>query len=397
MECKATSGPVNDGDGSGFANKRKTSKVAFGSICHFGCVAGYYIADRQERTWSRSCTDGAFNGKEITCAPCLAGTFKTSSDPAAGPDNRTCDKCPANTDTGSSTGASSCRAAAGYFGSGSNIDVCAANTYKATANNPKACDDCPTNSGTGGESGIKAENGCLADAGFTGSGSNVEVCAANTYKATAASAKACNDCPTNSGGESGVKAERECLADAGYFGRGRSVAACPTDTFKTAPGATGCTGCPAKSNTGGATGSTVASACVAAEEVVTPSAGATNSAAATSDGNTSDSTVVIITVMVVLMCCAIFVVAIVYNNEDKNKDQVAPTSQADRETLKNAFDLFDTDNTGELNKEEFRLAMSAGDEDSAFSNADFEKLFARVDSDGSGVISFDEYYRWSVE
>jgi hypothetical protein len=283
---------------------------------------------------------------------------------------------------------------------GSNVDVCAANTYKATAGHSKACDNCPTNTGTGAVTGSIAESECLADAGFTGSveKGQFEACAANTYKATATSAKACDDCPTNSGtgGESGIKAENGCLADAGFTGSGSSVAACPIDTFKTAPGATGCTGCPAKSNTGGATGSTVASACVAAEEVVTPSAGATNSAAATSDGNTSDSTVVIITVMVVLMCCAVFVVAIVYN-EDKKEDQVAPTSQIDRETLKNAFDLFDTDNTGELNKEEFRLAMSAGDEDSAFSNADFEKLFARVDSDGSGVISFDEYYRWSVE
>jgi hypothetical protein len=129
------------------------------------------------------------------------------------------------------------------------------------------------------------------------------------------------------------------------------------------------------------------------------SAAASSSAAATNDGNAtaSTATIIITVIMAAFMCCAIVVVAIVYKKEDKKKDRVAPTSQAGREALKNAFDLFDTDNTGELDKEEFRLAMSAGDEDSAFSNADFEKLFARVDSDGSGVISFDEYYRWSVE
>ena len=358
------------------------------------------------RTHSRLCTNGQFDGTEIVCAPCLAGTFKTSPDPAAEYAKnkklsaKSCDNCPTNTGTGSITGAnleSSCQAAAGYFGSGSNVKVCAANTYKTTADHSKACDDCPTNTGTGAVTGSIAESECLADAGFTGSveKGQFEACAANTYKATATSAKACDDCPTNSntGGNSGAKAESECLAAAGYFGSSSSIAACPTDTFKTATGAAGCTGCPAKSNTGGATGSSVARACVTAST----SAAASTSATATNDGNATAYTVIIISVMAALMCCAIVVVAIVYKKEDKLTLVYEPTTQAGREALKNAFDLFDTDNTGELNKEEFRLAMSAGDEDSAFSNADFEKLFERVDSDGTGVISFDEYYRWSVE
>jgi hypothetical protein len=386
-----------------------TSDADAGSICYFGCSSGYYVTSGYYgtyRTHSRLCTNGQFDGTEIVCAPCLAGTFKTSPDPAAEYAKnkklsaKSCDNCPTNTGTGSITGAnleSSCQAAAGYFGSGSNVEVCAANTYKATADHSKACDDCPTNTGTGAVTGSIAESECLAAAGYFGSGSNVDVCAANTYKATATSAKACDDCPTNSntGGNSGAKAESECLAAAGYFGSGSSIAACPADTFKTATGAAGCTGCPAKSNTGGATGSSVARACVTAPT----SAAASSSAAATNDGNAtaSTATIIITVIMAAFMCCAIVVVAIVYKKEDKKKDRVAPTSQAGREALKNAFDLFDTDNTGELDKEEFRLAMSAGDEDSAFSNADFEKLFARVDSDGTGVISFDEYYRWSVE
>ena len=66
----------------------------------------------------------------------------------------------------------------------------------------------------------------------------------------------------------------------------------------------------------------------------------------------------------------------------------------DREALKKAFDSFDTDNSGDLSKEEFRTVMTMR---SGLTDVQFETLFQKVDKDASGVISFDEYYAWSQE
>ena len=68
----------------------------------------------------------------------------------------------------------------------------------------------------------------------------------------------------------------------------------------------------------------------------------------------------------------------------------------DREGLKKAFDNFDTDNSGELSKEEFRTVMTMSGK-SALTDSEFETLFQKVDNDASGVISFDEFYAWSQE
>ena len=53
-----------------------------------------------------------------------------------------------------------------------------------------------------------------------------------------------------------------------------------------------------------------------------------------------------------------------------------------------------------LDKEEFRKIMSMqthkdGEQSSALNEAQFEDLFKAVDKDGSGVISFEEYFVWS--
>ena len=74
------------------------------------------------------------------------------------------------------------------------------------------------------------------------------------------------------------------------------------------------------------------------------------------------------------------------------KGKVVPVQ--DRETLKKAFDIFDTDNSGELSKEEFRAVMTMR---SGLTDVQFETLFQTVDKDASGRISFDEYYAWSQE
>jgi Ca2+-binding EF-hand superfamily protein len=89
-------------------------------------------------------------------------------------------------------------------------------------------------------------------------------------------------------------------------------------------------------------------------------------------------------------------VAPVQDREDLEK------SSTDREELRTAFNAFETDHSGELNKEEFRAVMvmtKEGEENSALTDVhvEFEIVYSEVDKDGrSGSISFDEYYAWST-
>ena len=324
-----------------------------------------------------------------TFTACAADKYKD----ATGAEN--CTDCAAHLGTVNKTGsfaASACVANKGYSGKDGGIPTgCAAGKYKATTGAEK-CTDCAANSATGVAEGSTSVDACVANKGYTGKDGDIPTaCATGKYKdTTGASAQACDDCPPNTGtvGKLGVKAESGCLADAGYFGSSSSVTACPKDTFKTDTGAAGCTSCPTKSNTGGATGSTVASACVATSSGVADGA--------VLDGNATDSTVIIITVLAVVMTIAMIGVAIVVLNG--KKDKVAPAP--DRASLKEAFDVFDADGSGALDKEEFRNVMSMlthkeGEQPSALSEAQFEAVFQEVDKDGSGVISFDEYFVWS--
>jgi hypothetical protein len=66
----------------------------------------------------------------------------------------------------------------------------------------------------------------------------------------------------------------------------------------------------------------------------------------------------------------------------------------DRDVLKKAFDHFDSDNSGSLDKQEFRTVMTMSSQ-TALTDAEFETVFSAVDTDESGVISFDEFYAWS--
>ena len=372
------------------------------------CVAniGFYGANGGTPT---ACPDNSGTGTNTgstTIAACKAaegysgedgGTFTACAadkyKDATGAEN--CTDCAAHLGTVNKTGsfaASACVANKGYSGKDGGIPTgCAAGKYKATTGAEK-CTDCAANSATGVAEGSTSVDACVANKGYTGKDGDIPTaCATGKYKdTTGASAQACDDCPPNTGtvGKLGVKAESGCLADAGYFGSSSSVTACPKDTFKTDTGAAGCTGCPAKSNTGGAMGSTVASACVATSSGVADGA--------VLDGNATDSTVIIITVLAVVMTIAMIGVAIVVLNG--KKDKVAPAP--DRASLKEAFDVFDADGSGALDKEEFRNVMSMlthkeGEQPSALSEAQFEAVFQEVDKDGSGVISFDEYFVWS--
>ena len=62
-----------------------------------------------------------------------------------------------------------------------------------------------------------------------------------------------------------------------------------------------------------------------------------------------------------------------------------------RDEMKKAFDSFDLDNSGGLDKEEFRKVMThahAGSADTALTDVEFEALFEKADMNASGVISF---------
>jgi hypothetical protein len=74
----------------------------------------------------------------------------------------------------------------------------------------------------------------------------------------------------------------------------------------------------------------------------------------------------------------------------------------DTSALRKAFDIFDTDGSGELDKAEFRAVMTMSqedgdDQDVALSEGEFELMFAQVDTDGTGSISFEEYLAWTLE
>ena len=216
-----------------------------------------------------------------------------------------------------------------------------------------------------------------------------EDCATGKYKATPGEAQ-CDDCQANSGTgtSTGSTAVSACVADAGHTGSGNSVTKCAADTFKAASGAETCTPCPANSETAGAMGSTASTDCVA----VPTEASASGSVSASGSGSNDSGSNAWWIILVVLMVLGFGAAAAFFLNQ-KKKDRVVPVQ--DREALKKAFDNFDTDNSGELSKEEFRTVMMMSGSKTGLTDVQFETLFQEVDKDASGVISFDEYYAWS--
>lgn len=60
--------------------------------------------------------------------------------------------------------------------------------------------------------------------------------------------------------------------------------------------------------------------------------------------------------------------------------------------LRENFDHFDTDNDGKLELGEFKQLMAALDADGAGEDAALG--FRAIDSDGSGLVEFDEFATW---
>jgi hypothetical protein len=85
---------------------------------------------------------------------------------------------------------------------------------------------------------------------------------------------------------------------------------------------------------------------------------------------------------------------------------VSPQSRDDNEdemsVLRAAFTLFDTDKSGYLDKAEFQYIMTLTSPQTGpgevgvdpLDDTEFEKIYAEVDTDGSGNISVDEYLAW---
>ena len=78
----------------------------------------------------------------------------------------------------------------------------------------------------------------------------------------------------------------------------------------------------------------------------------------------------------------------------------AATAPLSKTTLRAAFDLFDTDNTGAIERTEFasmlqRLGLSPPPVSIGVSNAvgevQIDELFAAADRDGNGSVSFEEF------
>ena len=60
-----------------------------------------------------------------------------------------------------------------------------------------------------------------------------------------------------------------------------------------------------------------------------------------------------------------------------------------KEEIKEAFDLFDTENSGKIDAKELKVAMRAlGFE---VKNSDVKKILLDVDWDGSGMIEYSDF------
>ena len=73
---------------------------------------------------------------------------------------------------------------------------------------------------------------------------------------------------------------------------------------------------------------------------------------------------------------------IVLNTKDIDSDEVL-------ENLKDAFSVFDIDKSGTISAEELQNVLQSLGEESSL--AECKKMISGVDSDGDGMISFEEF------
>ncbi|MCR4881334.1 MAG: hypothetical protein K6A44_05215, partial [bacterium] len=76
--------------------------------------------------------------------------------------------CPANAVPDASTGYTSCKCIAGYYGNGSTCIPCPKNSYKDYVGNAESCSSCPSNSTTNNVEGATSITQCFCPAGYYG-------------------------------------------------------------------------------------------------------------------------------------------------------------------------------------------------------------------------------------
>ena len=74
---------------------------------------------------------------------------------------------------------------------------------------------------------------------------------------------------------------------------------------------------------------------------------------------------------------------------DKGKGRSAGLTEEQKQEIREAFDLFDTDGSGTIDAKELKVAMRAlGFEPK---KEEIKKMIADIDKDGSGTIDFEEF------
>lgn len=77
------------------------------------------------------------------------------------------------------------------------------------------------------------------------------------------------------------------------------------------------------------------------------------------------------------------------SRKDKPKGRYPKLSQQKEQEIREAFELFDTDNSGTIDAKELNVAMRALGFEAT--EEDIIRMIAEVDKDGSGAIDFDEF------
>ena len=192
----------------------------------------------------------------LSCAPCVAGKFKTA------PGNAPCAACPAG--TGPAPAEIILLLPGGVRALPEDACVeCPARTFSRLGPAEDGgevfeCVVCPANAGSA--PGSTAPGNCSCDSGhaFAGAGLACEPCAAGTFKPAGdaactrcapgayalGAASACTACPANSttNGD-GAASSTACVCAPGYFGAGATCALCPPGSFTTTLGAAACEDC----------------------------------------------------------------------------------------------------------------------------------------------------------
>ncbi|CAM6053973.1 unnamed protein product [Sphagnum tenellum] len=80
---------------------------------------------------------------------------------------------------------------------------------------------------------------------------------------------------------------------------------------------------------------------------------------------------------------------------DRNRTVTQGLTDEQKQEIREAFDLFDTDGSGSIDAAELKVAMRALGFESK--NEDIRKMLEKIDEDKSGVIEFDEFVKMMTD